>query len=108
MIDVYKRHRVFLNVNSVTDSPTMFSRRVFGLLACGTAVISTESVGIEATFRDLVPIVRTPDETAAQLKRLLDDDEYFAELTAAARPSCSPSTRTAIDSPRSSRRPAPS
>ena len=32
MIDAYKARRVFLNVNSVTDSPTMFSRRVFDCL----------------------------------------------------------------------------
>jgi spore maturation protein CgeB len=46
MIEAYRRYRVFLNVNSVTKSPTMFSRRVFELLACGTAVISTPSVGV--------------------------------------------------------------
>ena len=39
MVNTYRSHRVFLNANSVTDSPTMFSRRVFELLACGTAVV---------------------------------------------------------------------
>ncbi|MDD4868785.1 MAG: methyltransferase domain-containing protein, partial [Mycobacterium sp.] len=47
MLDAYKRFDVFLNVNSVTESPTMFSRRVFELLACGTPVISTYALGIE-------------------------------------------------------------
>lgn len=29
LCEEYSKYRVFLNVNSVTDSPTMFSRRVF-------------------------------------------------------------------------------
>ncbi|MFZ0387301.1 MAG: glycosyltransferase [Solirubrobacteraceae bacterium] len=85
VIAVYKRHRVFLNVNSVVDSPTMFSRRVFELLACGTAVLSTESVGISAMFGDLVPIVESPEQAKTELKRLLHDDTYHAELTGRAR-----------------------
>jgi len=46
MIAAYKKYKVFLNINSVRYSPTMFSRRVFELLACGTPVISTWSKGI--------------------------------------------------------------
>jgi hypothetical protein len=42
----YGDYRAFLNVNSVTDSPTMFSRRVFELLASGTPVVSTPARGI--------------------------------------------------------------
>src|SRR5690606_2893050 len=45
MLSAYKRYKVFLNVNSVTNSPTMFARRVFELLACGTPVISSYSDG---------------------------------------------------------------
>jgi predicted nuclease with TOPRIM domain/glycosyltransferase involved in cell wall biosynthesis len=83
LIDVYKSHRLFLNVNSVTDSPTMFSRRVFELLACGTAVVSTESVGIEEMFGELVPIVTTLDEATKIIDRLVNDDEFHRSLTAA-------------------------
>lgn len=39
MIKAYKFYKVFLNVNSTKDSPTMFSRRVFELLASGTNVL---------------------------------------------------------------------
>lgn len=45
----YKGYKIALNVNSVIDSPTMFSRRVFECLACNTPVISTYSRGIENT-----------------------------------------------------------
>ena len=80
MIDAYKDHKVFLNVNSVTDSPTMFSRRVFELLACGTAVVSTESVGVQRTLGDVVSIIDTPKEATNTLTKL-QDDAYWRELT---------------------------
>ncbi|WP_139019775.1 glycosyltransferase, partial [Bacillus wiedmannii] len=37
----YKGYKVMINVNTVKQSPTMFSRRVFEGLACGTPVVST-------------------------------------------------------------------
>jgi predicted nucleic acid-binding Zn-ribbon protein len=80
MIEAYKGHRSFLNVNSVHDSPTMFSRRVFELLACGTAVVSTESVGVEQTLGEVVSMVETSDDATQALTKL-QDDEYWRELT---------------------------
>jgi hypothetical protein len=80
VIEAYKAHRAFLNVNSVHDSPTMFSRRVFELLACGTAVISTESVGVERTLGDVVAMVETAEEATEALTKLQDDD-YWRELS---------------------------
>jgi Glycosyl transferases group 1/DUF based on E. rectale Gene description (DUF3880) len=81
----YKSHKVFLNVNSVIDSPTMFSRRVFELLACDAAVVSTESAGIERTFGDLVPVVATQQEATEALTRLIQDDDHRREVVARAR-----------------------
>lgn len=80
MIDAYKDHRVFLNVNSVTDSTTMFSRRVFELLACGTAVVSTESVGVQRTLGEVVSMIETSKEATDALTKLQDDD-YWRELS---------------------------
>ena len=56
----YRRHSVFLNVNSVIDSPTACSRRVFELLACGTPVLSTPARAIPALLGDAVTIVASP------------------------------------------------
>ena len=81
----YKGHKVFLNVNSVVDSPTMFSRRVFELLACDAAVISTESAGIERTFGDLVPVVTTMEEATEAFTRLIGDDDHRREVVTRAR-----------------------
>jgi spore maturation protein CgeB len=71
MLSAYRSYKVFLNVNSVKESPTMFSRRVFELLACGTNVISTESVGISKIFDDLVKITNSESQTERHLENLL-------------------------------------
>jgi spore maturation protein CgeB len=76
MVDAYRRFDVFLNVNSVTDSPTMFSRRVFEILACGTPVLSTYALAIERLLGpDVVPMVTSDEEAAEWMDRLLADRE---------------------------------
>lgn len=71
MLAAYRRYRVALNVNSVADSPTMFSRRVFELLACGTPVVSTASRGIDSMFHGLVPTVESELEAREALHSLM-------------------------------------
>ncbi|QNP41432.1 glycosyltransferase family protein [Lysobacter solisilvae (ex Woo and Kim 2020)] len=74
----YREYRVFLNVNSVIDSPTMFSRRVFELLACGTPVVSTWSKGTEDTFgNDLIWHVRNREEAEEAIRVLMTDDREW-------------------------------
>jgi len=81
MLTAYKRYKVFLNVNSVTDSPTMFARRVFELLACGTPVVSAWSRGIaEMLGEDVVLLSNDPATTRRHLTRLLGDGDYRARL----------------------------
>jgi hypothetical protein len=82
LADHYRRHRVFLNVNSVASSPTMFARRVFELLACGTAVVSSPSVGMERLFGDVVAVARDEREARDAIERFLGDDAHYAEVTA--------------------------
>ena len=75
LCDQYNRYRVFLNVNSVTDSPTMFSRRVFELMACGTPVVSTYAKGIENLFEsDAVWLVHNAEQAEEALHTLMTDD----------------------------------
>lgn len=82
MVSAYKQYKVFLNVNSVKDSPTMFSRRVFELLASGTAVISTYSEGIEELLgSDVVLFAGSEDETRSHLEKLLSDENYWSEIS---------------------------
>ena len=78
MLTAYRCYDVMLNTNSVTDSPTMFSRRVFECLACGTPVVSTESTGMREMLGDHVRVTRSAEETATHLNALLGDDEARA------------------------------
>ena len=81
IVRVYKQYKVFLNVNSVADSPTMFSRRVFELLACGTPVVSTPARAIDELLgREVVQVVSSAEEARAVLQRLLADDGWRERL----------------------------
>lgn len=80
MPKAYKLYKVFLNVNSVKDSPTMFSRRVFEVLASGTNLISSYSLGIKKKFNNIVPLSRSEEDTKKHLEKLLNDDEYSERL----------------------------
>lgn len=77
----YKGYKYCLNVNSIKDSRTMFSRRVFESLACGSPVLSTWSKGIEATFGQL--ILMTGSEITADeiLSKLHQDKDEYAQLS---------------------------
>ena len=72
----YRRYACFLNVNSVTTSPTMCSRRVFELLACRTPVVSTPSRAIDELLGDAVLTVDTPGEARSAVERLVGDAEH--------------------------------
>ncbi len=80
MLAAYKRYAAFLNVNSVTDSTTMFSRRVFELLACGTPVISTPAVGLEEMLGDVVLMTTSPAQTRDQVDRMVHDETARDQL----------------------------
>lgn len=50
MLEIYKSHPIHLNVNSVADSPSMFSRRVVEIAASGSVVASGTGRGIKETL----------------------------------------------------------
>ncbi len=81
IIKEYKKYEVFLNVNSVNVSPTMFSRRIFELLASGIPVISSYSKGIENYFKDIVLLSNNQNDTDLLLYRLLKDREKRDRLS---------------------------
>lgn len=80
MIKAYKNYNIFLNVNTVLNSPTMYSRRVFELLACGTAIVTTESKGIKNDFKDIV-IFSNEEGCIDGVNKLLEDKEYRDKLS---------------------------
>ncbi|HEY8456633.1 MAG TPA: methyltransferase domain-containing protein [Actinopolymorphaceae bacterium] len=80
MLAAYKAYKLFLNVNSVTESPTMCARRVFELSACSTPVLSGHSRALEAVFGDLVRLSTSREESIAHLTELLENDDLRERL----------------------------
>ena len=75
MLTAYRCYDVMLNVNTVTESPTMFARRVFESLACGTPVISSESVGMSNMLAEHVRVAGSTGDTARHLGEILGNEE---------------------------------
>lgn len=73
MLQAYRDFRLFLNVNSVIDSSTMFARRVLEVLACQTNVVSTPSIGVERMLGGIVQVADTMEELKWGVDSLLDD-----------------------------------
>lgn len=70
----YRSYKIFLNVNSVMKSDTMFSRRVFEILASSTSVLSTPSEGMEKMLPDGITVVDTLEEANLAIKSLIEND----------------------------------
>lgn len=60
VLDSYKAHVANLNVNSVTESPSMFSRRVVEIAASGGVVLSGPGRGVVETLGSAIAC--SPDE----------------------------------------------
>lgn len=76
MIQAYKAHPVQINVNSVLDSPTMFSRRVAESVACGSPLVSGPALGMNRYLDGAVHIINTETEAALALENLLLHPAY--------------------------------
>lgn len=70
---VYKAHQVSLNVNTVEDSATMFSRRLIEILACGGLVVTTPARSVDALFKEFCHVVHSYEEGLSLFERLARD-----------------------------------
>lgn len=74
MGDVYRKHKLFLNVNTVTNSPSMCARRVFELAATGTPIVSGPSRALEAMIPPgIVAVVNSSEDASQAIRRILDE-----------------------------------
>lgn len=81
MLTAYKAYKVFLNVNSVTDSPSMCARRIFEITAAGSCVVSTPSAAIAEFFPGgEIPTASTRDDATHVLKALTANPDYAQRL----------------------------
>jgi len=69
--ELYNRYSAALNINTITDSPTMFSRRLIELMACRTPVITNNSLSVETLFKDMVLIAENSAHAEEHIKHLL-------------------------------------
>ncbi|PCC52759.1 glycosyltransferase [Brevibacterium aurantiacum] len=76
LLTAYKYFKVFLNVNSVVDSPSMCARRIFEITAAGTPVVTTPSAATKAFFPiDEVAQPETKDDAEFVLRSLVGSKE---------------------------------
>ncbi len=68
---ISKEYKIMFNVNTITQSNTMFSRRVYEGLASGCCIVSTPSIGIEKKFKDIVYITNDINTTCDILDNIL-------------------------------------
>ncbi len=80
MLGAYTAYKVFLNVNSVTGSPTMCARRLFELSAAQTPVLSGPAASIEPFFGDTVRVTRDAEQTDRELRALLQHEDHRDRL----------------------------
>ncbi len=69
MGEIYRKYAVGVNINTVKESETMFSRRVYEMMACGLPVVSNESLGMKNRFGDAVAFVEEPGCEIASSER---------------------------------------
>ncbi|WP_233238552.1 glycosyltransferase [Bordetella sp. LUAb4] len=85
--DIYKQHVISLNVNSVTASATMYSRRLLEILACGGIAVTNPSLAVARDFRDFCHVVDSTEQARELFARLRHgpaaDDLARAEAGAA-------------------------
>lgn len=67
---VYKESRIGMTLNTETQSPTMFARRIFELMASDTYVVSNYSRGVAEMFPGTVSFL---DKDPGVLKRLTEE-----------------------------------
>ncbi|WP_246475861.1 glycosyltransferase family protein [Brevibacterium renqingii] len=76
LLTAYKNFKVFLNVNSVVDSPSMCARRIFEITAAGTPVVTTPNAATKEFFpADEVPQPETREDAELTLRALVRSKE---------------------------------
>lgn len=71
--DIYRRHAVSINVNTVEDSPTMVSRRLVEIMACGGLAVTSPSPAVRRHFADCCTVVHDAGEAQEVMARIARD-----------------------------------
>jgi hypothetical protein len=71
VLNSYRDYGIVMNANTITDSNTMFSRRVIEAFACGCSIITNKSTGMEQMFGQAYIEYNTENG-----KKLMEDTEF--------------------------------
>ncbi len=71
--DVYRSHIANLNINTIENSPTAFSRRLVEILGSGGLAITNLTPAVERLFADYCAVVDTREDGHEILSRLARD-----------------------------------
>jgi glycosyltransferase involved in cell wall biosynthesis len=85
MLDKHREHMVFLNVNSVEDSPTMAARRIFEIPASGACLVSGPGLAVREVFGNTIPIVTSEQQGNATLNALMSNPQFMQYTVQASR-----------------------
>jgi glycosyltransferase involved in cell wall biosynthesis/spore maturation protein CgeB len=77
MLNKHREHMIFLNVNSVEDSPTMAARRIFEIPASGACLVSGPGLAVREVFGNIVPIVYSSEQANETLAALMADEKFL-------------------------------
>ncbi len=67
---IYKDYLVSLNVNTVQDSHSMYSRRLVEILACGGIAVTSPAQSVDKLFKEFCHVVTNSDEAKPLFERL--------------------------------------
>lgn len=83
---LYRDYLVSLNVNTVMDSRTMYSRRLVEIMACGGLAVTTPALSVQTLFPDLCHVVHDEAQASELFARLQRDglSAHDREMMAAA------------------------
>ena len=76
---VHKLYEWAININSITESKTMFANRVYELQANGCLMLSNRSVGVQEQFDEVI-IVETPEDVESALNRYDSEEIYRHQI----------------------------
>lgn len=85
MLNKHREHMVFLNVNSVEDSPTMAARRIFEIPASGACLVSGPGLAVREVFGNTIPLVTSEQQANATLNALMSNPQFMQYTVQASR-----------------------
>jgi hypothetical protein len=79
----YKGYALGINLNTIKNSESMFARRIFELLACGTVTVSNESPGLHFLFGNLILVSDHHDVLLEMLEQVYSQPWKLSKLALA-------------------------